>query len=425
MITRLELKNFRVFEKADFELKPLTILAGENGTGKSTILYALCFLAQSLNRVNYRGSIDLRSFDETVRKGKDSFEIGIEVEEGGKRIVIHEEFKGDGIKGINISTNGKTLLKAEKEWLIEEIIRKQKKYPQEKAQEMEGYIREGNLRFGDDSGVLNFSVSLPEYIMAEIRSNGEIGGITGSIEDLHKELTGAIKALNSFFQRIVPILGDRSIFEDSFTVGGHKPEIKEVVKKSTSLGNILTWLKRAEEYEKIKELNDAFKQLDCRLLEKPKEEALGQGVIFMEDLSLKTETRGSLTSYGYSKVAPLLASLVLSPEGSTLCIEDPEIHLHPGAQAVLMDLIIKSVKRGERQAIITTHSEHMLIRLVRRIADGTINPEDVAVYYLSKEEGEIEVERVEIKEKGFVSDSFWKFFEEEMQDVFEIKFGGG
>ena len=152
---------------------------------------------------------------------------------------------------------------------------------------------------------------------------------------------------------------------------------------------------------------------------------MGQGVIFMEDLSLKTETRGSLTSYGYSKVAPLLASLVLSPEGSTLCIEDPEIHLHPRAQAVLMDLIIKSVKRGERQAIITTHSEHMLIRLVRRIADGTISPEDIAVYYLSKEEGEIEVERVEIKEKGFVSDSFWKFFEEEMQDVFEIKFGGG
>ena len=425
MITRLELKNFRVFEKADFELKPLTILAGENGTGKSTVLYALCFLAQSLNQVNYRGSIDLRSFDETVREGMDSFEIGIEVEEGGKRIVIQEEFKGDGIKGVNISRNGKTLLKAEKEWLIEEIIRKQKKYPQEKAQEIEGYIREGNLRFGDDSGVLNFSVSLPGYIIAEIRSNGEIGGITGSIEDLHKELTGAIKALNSFFQRIVPILGDRSIFEDSFTVGGHKPEIKEVAKDSTALGNILTWLKRAEEYEKIKELNDAFKQLDCRLLEKPKEEALGQGVIFMEDLSLKTETRGSLTSYGYSKVAPLLASLVLSPEGSTLCIEDPEIHLHPGAQAVLMDLIIKSVKRGERQAIITTHSEHMLIRLVRRIADGTINPEDVAVYYLSKEEGEIEVERVEIKEKGFVSDSFWKFFEEEMQDVFEIKFGGG
>ena len=377
MITRLELKNFRVFEKADFELKPLTILVGENGTGKSTILYALCFLTQSLNRVNYRGSIDLRSFDETVRKGKDSFEIGIEVEEGGKRILIQEEFKGDGIKGINITTNGKTLLKAEKEC----------------------------------NGVLNFS----ERAMAEIRSN----------EDLHKDLTGAIKALNSFFQRIVPILGDRSIFEDSFIVGGHKPEIKEVVKNSTALGNILTWLKRAEEYEKIKELNDAFKQLDCRLLEKPEEEALGQGVIFMEDLSLKTETRGSLTSYGYSKVTPLLASLVLSPEGSTLCIEDPEIHLHPGAQAVLMDLIIKSVKRGERQAIITTHSEHMLIRLVRRIADGTISPEDIAVYYLSKEAGGIEVERVEIKEKGFVSDSFWKFFEEEMRDVFEIKFGGG
>jgi len=93
MITRLELKNFRVFEKADFVLKPLTILVGENGTGKSTILYALCFLAQSLNQVNYRGSIDLRSFDETVRKGKDSFEIGIEVEEGGRGYLFRRNLK--------------------------------------------------------------------------------------------------------------------------------------------------------------------------------------------------------------------------------------------------------------------------------------------------------------------------------------------
>ncbi len=76
--------------------------------------------------------------------------------------------------------------------------------------------------------------------MAEIRSNGEVSGIVESIEDLHKDLTGAIKALNSSFHRIVPILVDRSIFEDSFTVGGHKPRITEVVKKSTALGNILT-----------------------------------------------------------------------------------------------------------------------------------------------------------------------------------------
>ncbi len=69
MLTKLELKNFRVLKNAEFELKPITILVGENGTGKSTVLYALSFLAQSLDRMNYRNSIDLSSFDETVRKG--------------------------------------------------------------------------------------------------------------------------------------------------------------------------------------------------------------------------------------------------------------------------------------------------------------------------------------------------------------------
>ena len=137
MLTRLELKNFRVFGKADFELKPLTILAGENGTGKSTVLYALCFLAQSLDQVNYRNSIDLRSFDETVRKGAESFEIGMEVEEGGKRIAFQEEFKEDEIKSANIPIDGKTLLKTEKEWLFREVFKKQQKYPAEKAKGIE------------------------------------------------------------------------------------------------------------------------------------------------------------------------------------------------------------------------------------------------------------------------------------------------
>jgi len=424
MLTKLELKNFRVFEKSDFELKPLTILVGENGAGKSTILYALCFLAQSLDQVNYRDFIDLRSFDETVRKGAESFEIGIEVEEGGKRIAFQEEFKEDGVKSVYISTDGKTLLKTEKEWLIEEIVRKQKKYPAEKAKEIEEIFDKEGIRFGG-VGVLRFDILGGGVILARTRESSKVEGLVEGIEDLHKDLTNAINIFNSSFDLIVPILAGRSIFEDSFIVGGRKPGINEVVKKSTALGNILTWLKRAEEHEKIKELNEAFKQLDCMLIEKPDETALAQGMIFMEDLSLKTATRGSLTSDGYNKVAQLIASLVLSPKRSILCIEDPEIHLHPKAQAALMDLIIKSVKKGERQAIITTHSEHMLIRLVRRIADGTISPENVAVYYLSKEEGGIEVEKVEIKEKGFVSDSFWKFFEEEMQDVFEIKFGGG
>lgn len=423
MLTRLELKNFRVLKNAEFELKPITILVGENGTGKSTVLYALCFLAQSLDQVNYRDSIDLRSFDEAVRKGAESFEIGMEVEEKGKSVVLQEEFKEDGIKSVNISTNGKALLKTEKEWIIKEVFKKQKSYSVEKAKEVGEIIDKEGIRFS--GGVLSFDMVGGGAMLAKTRRGSKVQGVIGDIENLHNELVNAINALNSSFHRIVPILIDRSIFGDSFTVGGHKPGINEVVKESTALGNILTWLKRAEEHEKIKELNEAFKQLDCRLIEKPGEEDLGQGVIFMEDLSLKTATRGSLTSDGYSKVAQLLASLVLSPKGSALCIEDPEIHLHPRAQAALMDLIIKSMKGGERQAIITTHSEHMLIRLVRRIADGTISPDDVAVYYLSKEAGKIEVERVEIKEKGFVSDSFWKFFEEEMRDVFEIKFGGG
>ncbi|MHC1635511.1 MAG: AAA family ATPase [Candidatus Methanospirareceae archaeon] len=123
MLTNIWLKNFRVFEEAGFELKPLTILVGENGVGKSTVLYALCFIAQSLTEVNYNGElINLFSFDETARKEEKSFEIGVEIEEEGRKMKLYEKFEKDGVKNVIISMDGKSLLKTEKEWLIKEII---------------------------------------------------------------------------------------------------------------------------------------------------------------------------------------------------------------------------------------------------------------------------------------------------------------
>ena len=60
-----------------------------------------------------------------------------------------------------------------------------------------------------------------------------------------------------------------------------------------------------------------------------------------------------------------------------------EIHLHPRLQANLADLMIANITgRGEEQWIVETHSELLVLRIQRRIREGTLDPSDVSVLYV-------------------------------------------
>ena len=99
--------------------------------------------------------------------------------------------------------------------------------------------------------------------------------------------------------------------------------------------------------------------------------------------------------FGFSQLLPMIA-LLRASEGRTIMIEQPELHLHPAMQAELGDLIINSSLDGERDEIknsliIETHSEHLILRILRRIretsagennATSPITPEDVSVLYV-------------------------------------------
>jgi hypothetical protein len=75
---------------------------------------------------------------------------------------------------------------------------------------------------------------------------------------------------------------------------------------------------------------------------------------------------------GTQKVLSTIAALVFSPEGSTIIIEEPEIHLHPRSQEVLVDLFNTAVTNWNKQVIITTHSWDMLLPFVSDIGQGTV-----------------------------------------------------
>jgi len=91
--------------------------------------------------------------------------------------------------------------------------------------------------------------------------------------------------------------------------------------------------------------------------------------------------------FGVSQVLPALVQAFYCPPDSTVWMEQPEIHLHPQVQSDLADAFISAVQAYQNgkarnvQLIIESHSEHFLTRLQLRIAEGLIEPKDVAIYF--------------------------------------------
>jgi len=89
--------------------------------------------------------------------------------------------------------------------------------------------------------------------------------------------------------------------------------------------------------------------------------------------------------FGVSQVLPMLVLAYFVPRGATIIAEQPEIHLHPLAQAALADLMVEVARERNVQFIVETHSEHMFRRLQYLVADEKVRPKDCRLYFVNKD----------------------------------------
>jgi predicted ATPase len=83
--------------------------------------------------------------------------------------------------------------------------------------------------------------------------------------------------------------------------------------------------------------------------------------------------------FGVSQILPVIVLCYYVPEGSIILLEQPEIHLHPSVQSGLADVLIDAMKNRNVQIVVESHSEHLLRRLQRRVAEEVITPEQTAL----------------------------------------------
>ena len=122
---------------------------------------------------------------------------------------------------------------------------------------------------------------------------------------------------------------------------------------------------------------------------------------------------------GVSQTLPLIVQSLVA-RNKLILIEQPELHLHPKLQAELADLFIEASRscNGNR-FIIETHSEHLILRLQRRIREKTLSRDEIAVYYVGSTSAGSVCQEMRLDEEGQFIDS-WPdgFFEESFREMF-------
>lgn len=121
---------------------------------------------------------------------------------------------------------------------------------------------------------------------------------------------------------------------------------------------------------------------------------------------------------GLSQALPIVSSCLVSRPGDLILVETPEAHLHPGAQHRLTSLFVELVRHG-RQVVVETHSEH-IVNAVRLAVKAGFPPEDVSIVFFQQEAGRTVVQTVELDPRGRALRWPAGFFDQAAADLTEL-----
>ena len=123
--------------------------------------------------------------------------------------------------------------------------------------------------------------------------------------------------------------------------------------------------------------------------------------------------------YGVSQILPMLIELLREDHASVFLLQQPEVHLHPMAQAALGSLFCQ-LASWDKQIIVETHSDYILDRVRMDVRDKKtdLKPEDISILYFEPLEQEVRIHSMNLDKFGNLVDAprgYGQFFMDEMR----------
>jgi hypothetical protein len=468
-ISGIELQNFRSFSNnTTIPLRPITLLYGQNSAGKSSVLKALLLLQQSLTLDRRHGeassiftfsgdSVDLGSYEASVSSHDTSrkMDISLEIE------VVEPRENWRGKRRISWSTQGSGVDRLQSVRL-----------------DLDADVLEFERHPTRPSWILKRE-SVPTFL-GLIGSNADL---FTTESDMMTNLSGNLGYLPTFAGEKFPLYlqpnlvlsslrkqwatpdGIRTTSQNRVDETGPTPadsplsvawsevssltwsETRRVLSKLSHIGPLRQEPKRFDRYSPTdgSAVGAAGEQMLSLLHERPHLVARVNSYLSLMEMPyyLKIVSLGSIETVGqllylvlvnrttglelspsdvgvgYSQVLPLLAQSVLARD-QLVCVEQPELHLHPAMQARLGELFVAEATGGARtRFLIETHSESLMLRILRKIREGLISADEVQVLYVDQaSNGSTVVHELAIDERGnFLSPWPHGFFDERLEEL--------
>ncbi len=427
MITELSAQNFKSWKNTgQLQLAPLTGFFGANSSGKTSIFQTLLMLKQTAERPpDWNGVIDfgdeesvvnLCSFNEVIHRHQSSLSLDISVswQLPEKLIIGGGSPPGQVLPRTPRSSNhleigalsfSTTIVGAGTDSVAVDGF---------------SYISDEYEFFGivRDSDSQYKLVCSPNYRAQGVLSSFPFrcyGIRDGSAKVPDTPFLPLERAFKSLLSRIHYLSPLREPPRHHYIYGGEHPKgVGQYGEKAISAllsgriqllsidEQILKWLQRLDLIDSyhLRAVPDGEKDYEFRL-KKYKD---------------GPEVRLTDIGLGVFQILPTLALCYYVPEGSILILEQPAAYLHPKAQADLADVLIDVVKNRNIQIILETHSEHLLQRLQRRIAEEEISATDTALYFCQVNDSTSEIERLNMDEHGNITNWPQDFFGDEVGD---------
>ena len=418
---KLHIKNFRSIKRLDLDIAPITVLYGHNGTGKSSALYAPLTMKNIVTNPNQHvqeffnyGFTRLGEFSEVIfdHNPNNELELGITIEFPNEEksrtegFVIDTEIEYriaclDGASGsfwIGITEENRDAPELSKDMLRETLP---VKFPYKSRNHVQVVgIDEHNRTFGWN-GISAYDVTPAPY--------DEGAPLPAELKHVSETTIDLVNLPTKELSRVSFVPLGRGFFHPIYSFGGYLEHLTHAEQEVT---NLLADNRRLE-YD----VNHRIEQIlnkNFRIRNQ-----IGSSEFSLDSIDRWSRVAASLVNegFGVNQLVYMLAKVLHSNVG-IVCIEEPEIHLHPSAIRKLARTLADIVREnGDKHLIISTHSEQFIMSFLALVAEGTHSPDNLAIYHVTKEGKESEFHRQRVNENGQVEGGLVTFMEGELEDM--------